>query len=105
MQKNEVFYWLEDAEKAFANLKEVVYTAPVLKPPDISQTLILTDASDYAVGGILSQGKVGSDLPIACTSGVLRGPGLKYEAYGKEALGVIHAVRTVQPYVFGYYYY
>ena len=63
--------------------------------------LITTDASGYAVGGILSQGKIGSDLLVAYTSRVLRGPELKYETYEKEALAIIHAVRTFRPYVFG----
>ena len=77
-------------------------TAPILKPPDMSQPfLITTDASGYAVGGISSQGKVGSDLPTTYTSRVLGGPELKYETYEKEALAVIHAVRTFQPCVFG----
>ena len=102
LQKNEVFQWTEDAEKAFSKLKEILCTAPILKPPDMSQPfLITTDASGYAVGGILSQGKIGSDLPIAYTSRVLRGPERKYETYEKEALAVIHAVRTFRPYVFG----
>ena len=102
LQKNEAFCWSEDAETAFLRLKEALCTAPVLKPPDMSQPfLITTDASGYAVGGILSQGKIGSDLLVAYTSRVLRGPELKYETYEKEALAIIHAVRTFRPYVFG----
>ena len=102
LQKNEAFHWSEDAESAFNKLKESLCTAPLLQPPDMSKPfLITTDASGYAIGGILSQGKIGSDLPVAYTSRVLRGPELKYDVYEKEALAVIHAVRTFRPYVFG----
>ena len=62
--------------------------------------LITTDASGYAVGGISSQEIIGSDLPFAYISRVLRGSELKHETYEKEALAVIHAVRTFRPYVF-----
>ena len=63
--------------------------------------LITIDASGYAVGGILSQGKIGKDKPIAYTSRLLRGPELKYDTYEKETLEIIHAVRTFRPYLFG----
>jgi len=37
-------------------------TAPVLKYSDFTQEFIMTtDASDYAIGAVLSQGKVGND--------------------------------------------
>ena len=102
LQKNETFQWTDDAEQAFGKLKKLLCTSPLLKPPDLAkQFLITTDASGYAVGGTLSQDKIGSDQPVAYTSRVLKGPELKYDTYEKEALAVIHAVRTFQPYVFG----
>ena len=102
LQKNETFNWTKDAENAFENLKEVLCSALLLQYPDMSKPfLITTDASGYAVGGILSQGKIERDKPIAYTSRVPRGPELKYDTYEKEALAVIHAVRTFRPYVFG----
>ena len=102
MQKNETFNWSEEPEKAFTKLKEALCTAPLLESPDMSKPFSkTTDTSGYAVGGILSQGKIGSDLPVANTSRVLRGPELKYDTYEKQALAVIHAVRAFRPYVFG----
>ena len=102
LQNNETFHWSDDAEKAFVKLKELLCTAPLLQPPDMSKPFITTtDASGYAVGGMLSQGKIESDLPVAYTSRVLRGPELNYDTYEKEALAVIHAVRTLRTYVFG----
>ena len=53
------------------------------------------------MGGILSQGEIGKDLPIAYTSRVLRGPELSYEVYEKEALAMIHAVKIFRSYIYG----
>ena len=49
----------------------------------------------------MSQGKIRSDLPVAYTSRLLRGSELKYDTYEKEALAIIHAVKTFRPHVFG----
>ena len=62
--------------------------------------LITTDSYGYAVGGILSQGKIEKDKRISYTSRVLRGPELKHDTYEKEVLAAIHAVQTFRPYVF-----
>ena len=74
----------------------------LIKTPDLSKPFLISiDASGYAVGGILSQGQIGSDQPVAL---YLTGPQrtiTKYDTYEKEALAVIHAVRTFRPYVFG----
>jgi len=32
--------------------------------PNFNEPFTVTDASGYAIGAILSQGKIGSDLPI-----------------------------------------
>ena len=46
-----------------------MHEEPLLQRPDFSQPFILTtDASGFAIGGILSQGKTGKDKPIAYTS-------------------------------------
>ena len=76
--------------------------APLLQFPDLSKPYnITTDASGYAVGGVLSQGEIGKDRPIAYTSRVFRGPELNYEVYEKEALANIHSVESFRSYVYG----
>ncbi|KAL7289057.1 hypothetical protein TKK_0017010 [Trichogramma kaykai] len=54
----------------------------------------------YAIGGVLSQGEVGKDRPIAFTSRALRGPELNYEVYEKEALAIIHSVEQFHSYTY-----
>ena len=50
------FFWLENQQKAFAELKHRLYCAPVLTLPDLQQPFeIETDASDYAIGEVLTQ--------------------------------------------------
>ena len=102
LQKEVEFVWTDKAEQAFLDLKEALCIPPVLQYPNFSKPFnITTDASGYAIGGILSQGEIGKDLPIAYCSRVLRGPELAYEVYEKEALAMIHAVQTFRSYIYG----
>jgi len=59
-KKNTKFEWTTEQQKAFDILKEKLTTAPVLHYPDFArQFIIAIDASDYAIGAVLSQGLVG----------------------------------------------
>ena len=96
LQKEVDFIWTEKEKQAFLALKEALCNPPVLQYPNFSKPFnITTDASGYAIGGILSQGETGKDLPIAYCSRVLRGLELAYEVYEKQALSMIHAVHTL----------
>ena len=102
LQKDIVFKWTEKEEQAFSTLKEHLCNPPILQYPNFSKPFNITsDAFGYAIGGILSQGEIGKDLPIAYTSRVLRGPELSYEVYEKEALAMIHAVKIFRSYISG----
>ena len=49
-----------------APIKEHLCNPPILQYPNfLKPSNITTDASGYAIGGILSQGEIGRDLPIA----------------------------------------
>ena len=102
LQKNVTFEWEDKANEAFEALKEALCNPPILQFPDLRQPFnITTDASGYAVGGVLSQGEIGKDLPIAYTSRVLRGAELAYEVYEKEAPAMIHSVKIFRSYIYG----
>lgn len=102
LQKDVVFEWTEGAEGAFQALKDALCSAPVLQFPNLCLPYnITTDASGFALGGILSQGPIGKDRPIAYTSRVERGPELNYEIYEKESLAVLYAVEKFRSYVYG----
>ena len=58
---------------------------PLLQRLDISQPFILTtDASGFAIGGILTQGKIGKNKPIAYASRSLSDTEKKYNTYGAK---------------------
>ena len=62
LKNNVPFIWGNSEEKSFQNLKERLITEPVLIFPDFSKPFIVTtDASGYAIGGILSQGSISQD--------------------------------------------
>ncbi|GBG74089.1 hypothetical protein CBR_g17800 [Chara braunii] len=56
LQKNPPWFWTPLCEDAFRALKKAVTCAPVLRLPDFDRPFIVsTDASDFAVGIVLSQ--------------------------------------------------
>ena len=56
LQKDTKFYWGEDQERSFQDLKEALVSPPIMTLPDFSQMMILTtDASDVALSFNLSQ--------------------------------------------------
>jgi hypothetical protein len=69
LKKDIKFEWSEECQKAFNSLKQALGSEPILKYPDFTKPFILTtDASNKALGAILSQGEIGKDLPIAYAS-------------------------------------
>lgn len=61
--------WSPAAQKAFAQIKQVLCQEPVLYALDIGQTLILqTDAPGMAPGTVLTQEKEGIKHPITYTN-------------------------------------
>ena len=80
LEKDEMFIWGIDQEKAFNNVKEVLCTAPVLQYPRFDEPFIITtDASYFALGAVLSQGEIGKDLAVAYASRSLHKAELKYQ--------------------------
>ncbi|XP_011871373.1 PREDICTED: uncharacterized protein LOC105563955, partial [Vollenhovia emeryi] len=94
------FEWTQ--EESFDILKQKLCEEPVLRYPDFSKSFILTtDASGIAVGGILSQGEINKDKPIAYASRTLTDSELKYDTYEKEALAIVYCVKHFRPYLYG----
>ena len=72
--EHSVYHWSEDCERAFNQLKSKLLSKPILQFPDLSQPFTLeVDASDQAVGGVLSQqNKDGRLHPVAYFSTALQ---------------------------------
>ena len=73
-----------------------------MRAPDISKPfLVRTDASDYAIGAVISQSVDGADLPVAYESRKLNPAESRYPTHEKELLAVVHALRVWRHYLQG----
>ncbi|KAJ4431151.1 hypothetical protein ANN_19746 [Periplaneta americana] len=102
LKKGKSWQWSEEEEKSFQRLKRALSEAPVLQFPDFTKPFVLTtDASNVAIGAILSQGIIGKDKPIAYASRTLNGAELNYSTTDKELLAIIWACKHFRPYLLG----
>ena len=101
-KKNAPFEWNQRTEDAFVSLKEILTTEPLLQYPDFTRPFVLTtDASNEALGAILSQGPIGQDLPIAYASRTLNTAERNYSTTEKELLAIVWACKQYRPYLYG----
>ncbi|MBW0483451.1 hypothetical protein O181_023166 [Austropuccinia psidii MF-1] len=90
LKKYSPFIFNEEALSQFQILKEAFTTAPILSYFNPSLLTILeTDASDYALGAVLSQVNDSGKHPIAFDSCKLLPAELNYEIHDKELLGIV----------------
>ena len=102
LKKNQDFKWTNKEQEAFEKFKEILSTQPILQYPDFNSEFVLTtDASNFAIGAVLSQGEIGKDLPIAYASRTLNESELNYSVIEKELLAIVWSVKHFRPYLFG----
>ena len=69
--------------------------APILQLADTSRELIVTtDASDFAVGAVLSQVWDDGEHPVVYESRKMNAAEVNYATHERELLAIIHALRT-----------
>jgi RNase H-like domain found in reverse transcriptase len=96
------FHWSQEASKAFDQLRNCLISAPILTTPNFSEKFtIQCDASDRAIGAVLTQGEGKNERVVACMSKKFTGPQRKYAATEKECLAVLIAVKKFRQYVEG----
>ncbi|WVZ92138.1 hypothetical protein U9M48_038225 [Paspalum notatum var. saurae] len=96
--KGSSFTWTADADHAFTVLKQALLTAPLLQLPDFSKRFVVdTDASGSGFGAVLHQG----DGAIAFFSRAVAPHHAKLQAYERELIGLVKAVRHWRPYLWG----
>lgn len=101
-RKDEPFIWGPDQDEAFSYLKTALTTHPILAYPDTSLPYVLhTDASDKAVGAILTQVQEGTERVIAYLSHQLSGPQTRWAAIEREAYAVVYALDHLKTYLWG----
>lgn len=88
--------------KSFEECKDILMNDPILQFPDFSKPFVLTtDASNFALGAILSQGPIGSDKPVCYASRTLTDSEINYATIEKELLAIVWATKYFRPYLFG----
>jgi len=101
-EKTHPFVWTSEANGAFVDLKCALTEAPLLSYPNPDDAFILnTDASNHAVGAVLSQLQEGKECPVAYYSQVLSHPEHQYCTTRKELLAVVKDVKHFHPYLYG----
>ncbi|CAC5365288.1 unnamed protein product [Mytilus coruscus] len=101
-EKGREFLWTNDSQEAFETLKGKLVSAAVLSHPDFSQTFILdTDASNRAIGGVLSQVIDGEKHVIAYGSRTLSEIERRYCVTRQKLLAVVHFVKHFRHFLYG----
>lgn len=89
-------------KECFERCKNLLIEEPVLQYPDFTQSFNLTtDASNVAIGAVLSQGIIGKDKPVAFASRTLNEHEKNYSTTEKELLAIIWATKHFRPYLYG----
>jgi hypothetical protein len=103
LHKEKAWEWTSECEIGFRKLQQALITAPILQiyNPTIATT-IFTDASDFAIGAVLTQkDDSGVHQPIAYESRKLQGAELNYAVHEKEMLAIVHAITLWRHYLEG----
>ena len=92
--------WTQEHQDSFNQLKKHITEEPVLTLLQRhGQFRVEVDASDYALGGVLSQLQEDKCHPIAFTSRTLSPAERNYEIYDKELLAIVHALKEWRHYL------
>ena len=96
------FQWTVACQDAFKALRALLIKAPVLAfPKEDLPYIVDTDASDYGIGGVLSQNIEGTEHVIACYSKSLNPAQQKYCTTRRELLAVVATLDHFKGYVWG----
>jgi hypothetical protein len=103
LKGNQYFQWSPIADAAFTKLKARFTDAPILRHFDAALPIrIETDASAFAISGILSQ--LFEDQkwhPVAFISRKLQEAELNYETYDSELLAIVYSFKQWRHYLEG----
>jgi len=97
LKKSTVTYdWDEACDEAFGTLKGILVKAPVLKLPDFDKEFeIHSDASDFAIGGVIVQ----DERPVTFESKKLSETERRWPTHEKEMCAIIHCLKTWGHYI------
>ena len=95
-RKDEKWWWGDEQQKVFDELKKVFTSKPVLVAPDLDKEFsVEADASNYATGGVLSMKYSDKKWrPVAFISKSLSDTERNYEIHDKEMLAVVRCLEA-----------
>lgn len=89
-------------KKCFEICKQMLIDEPILQYPNFSKQFILTtDASNFALGAVLSQIIDGREHPICYASRTLNEHEVNYSTIEKELLAIVWGTKYFRPYLYG----
>ena len=102
-EKGRKFEWTEKCEAAFKALKQALISAPVLAFPDENggEFILDADASNVALGSVLSQVQEDQEKVIAYYSKCFSRTERKYCTTRKELLAIVSSVKHFHTYLYG----
>jgi len=101
-KKGARFTWTAECQTAFDHLKEILVGADVLALPTDEGTFILDcDASDKAIGAVLSQIQDGEERPVCYASQLYDKHQQNYNVTRKELLALVTFVKKFRQYLLG----
>ena len=87
---NTPFEWTSECQEAFDKLKSLITKAPILSIPNAHDKFHPEcDASEYALGAVLSQHQDNKWKPISFTSKAFTPTQWNYEIYDQELLAIM----------------
>lgn len=99
-RKTVKFRWTTECQKAMNYLANAIINPPVLKPPDFTREFMLrTDASNDAMGAVLSQGEITQDYAVGYWSAKLNEAQKNYSTIEKEFLAIVRAIEYFRVYL------
>lgn len=102
LRKGQTISHTKSFVEAFECCKKILTSSDVLQYPDFTKPFVLTtDASNFAIGAVLSQGPIGRDKPVAFASRTLTKTEENYSTIEKELLAVVWACKHFRAYLFG----
>lgn len=100
--KDKKFEWTLECQEAFETLKKKLSASPIMALPTDDDPFVLdVDASNYGIGGVLSQIQEGNERVISFASRTLNKAEYNYCVTRKELLAIVFFIKHFRHYLLG----
>jgi RNase H-like domain found in reverse transcriptase len=102
MSPTKQFVWSQEQHDVLNSLKAILTNPPVLTMPRLDDLITLdTDASNFAIGAVLSQNQYGEERVIAYASRKLSRAEINYCTSRRELLAIVHFAKYFRQHLLG----